>query len=488
MLRIPFSGRCCRYALIPFLCVLFLARGDGFAADAPIVIHYGLRINIVPAEERMTGTAQITISNTTGAGLREIHFLLYRLLVVEGAEDEHGAPLAYRQAVVSMSDEKNWQVNDVSVRLRHPLKAGSTAKITLKYSGAIFGYREVMGYVRDHVGEDYTLLRPDALAYPILAETSFRSFAAASDTHFTYDVEITVPSGTVVTCGGVPRGTQADKTTETFRFASGVPTWRIDIAAAKFKVLKNSAGSLVVYALPEDEPGAPNLLKEMERAMAFYSSRFGPSEKARAYTVIEIPDGYGSQAGDGYILLAANAFKDPKAAHEVYHEIGHAWNAKVKPELQRARWFDEAFASYFEALAVREFEGQKAFEDEMSAYREHFRRDAKRDSRNVTTPIADYGKEELGENSYTKGAWSLFVLQGVVGEEKFNQIIRTFLDEFSAREADFKDFQEVAVRVSKRDLSRFFGEWIFGAQSSELLLGNSSIQEIVQRYRGAPPS
>jgi len=75
---------------------------------------------------------------------------------------------------------------------------------------------------------------------------------------------------------------------------------------------------------------------------------------------------------------------------------------KAKPEVRRTRWFDEAFASYFEAIALREFAGQKAFDDRMAGYRERFRSEAKKNSRNATTPIAEYGKEELGDNSYTK--------------------------------------------------------------------------------------
>jgi len=42
--------------------------------------HYHLQINIVPAEERMAGTAEITLSNVSAAALREIPFVLYRLL------------------------------------------------------------------------------------------------------------------------------------------------------------------------------------------------------------------------------------------------------------------------------------------------------------------------------------------------------------------------------------------------------------------------
>lgn len=401
MHRTPIFGWRAGKILVCLLCGLCAVRGNSLATDTPKVARYVLEISIIPAEERMTGTAQITVSNTTGNPLNKIDFLLYRLLVVESAEDEHGAPLAYHQGVVSMSDEKNWQVNSVSVRLPNALGPGSNTEITLKYSGAIFGYQEVMAYVRDHIGEDYALLRPDALAYPILAQASFQSLVAASDTHFTYDVEVTVPSGMIVACGGRLRGTSAEQNTETFRFGSDVPTWRIDVAAAKFKVLKSSTGNLIVYALPEDESSAASLPNKMERVIGFYSGRFGPSERAKSYTVVEIPEGYGSQASDGYILLVADALKDPEGMYQLYHEIGHAWNAQAKLEVQRARWLDEAFASYFEALAVREFAGQKPFDDLMLQYRQQFRNAVKRDSRNATTPIAEYGKEERGENSYT---------------------------------------------------------------------------------------
>jgi aminopeptidase N len=61
------------------------------------------------------------------------------------------------------------------------------------------------------------------------------------------------------------------------------------------------------------------------------------------------------------------------------------------------------------------------------------------------------------------------------------------LAEYFDRPADFKDFQAVAARASKRDLSSFFNEWIFSAKSSEFLQGNSSIGEIVQRYSEPPP-
>lgn len=462
-----------------------VASGVATSEDLAKVTRYELRVHINPAEEHLTASVKITLSNPTDEPQREIPFLLYRLLVVDAAQDEKGVALAFRQAVASMSDEKNWQVNLVTLTLREPLPPGGTTRIALKYSGAIFGYREVMGYVLDHIGEDYTLLRPDALAYPMLAGPSSQSLFAAYDTLFTYELEITVPTGMIVACGGLPIEVSAGEGMETFRFANRVPTWRMDIAAAKFKVLRNDAASLVVYTLPEDEAGAGNLLKEMQRVTEFYTRRFGSVRRATGYTVIEVPEGWGSQASDFYILQEAGAFKDTKRTHELYHEIGHSWNMKAKPEVRRTRWFDEAFACYFEAIALREFAGQKAFDDRMAGYRERFRSEAKKNSRNATTPIAEYGKEELGDNSYTKGPWSLYVLNQIVGDEPFNRIIRTAMAEFCERAAGFSDFQGVAESVSKRDLSRFFKEWIFGAESSALLVSDASIQVIVERYREA---
>jgi aminopeptidase N len=198
--------------------------------------------------------------------------------------------------------------------------------------------------------------------------------------------------------------------------------------------------------------------------------------------VIEIPDGWGSQASDYYFLQTAAAFKDPKRTLEVYHEIAHSWNAKAKPELQRTRWFDEAFAMYFQALALREFEGEQSYRAEMDRDRDSFIKRVERDKKNFDTPIAEFAKYDLGGNSYNKGAWSLYVLHQLVGEDQFRRIIRTFVSEFKDRPADFKDFQQVAEGVSRRDLDKYFNEWIYGAASSQLMLDKIPVTEIVKRY------
>jgi hypothetical protein len=137
---------------------------------------------------------------------------------------------------------------------------------------------------------------------------------------------------------------------------------------------------------------------------------------------------------------------------------------------------------YFQALALREFDGEQSYRAEMDRDRDSFIKRVERDKKTFDTPIAEYAKYDLGGNSYNKGAWSLYVLHQLVGEDQFRRIIRTFVSEFKDRPADFKDFQQVAERISQRDLGKYFNEWIYGAASSQLLVDKISVTEIVKRY------
>jgi hypothetical protein len=37
--------------------------------------------------------------------------------------------------------------------------------------------------------------------------------------------------------------------------------------------------------------------------------------------------------------------------------------------------------------------------------------------------------------------------------------------------------------ISNTDLEKYFDEWVFGAESSPLLLGELTLQEITQKYK-----
>lgn len=462
--------------------ILFVSVGSSAQEANLAVTNYDLHFQIFTPDERLQGEAKITLENRSATGVNEVPVLLYRLLDINSVTGPDGKPLPFQHSVVKLSDATNMQVNAATVRLPVPLPPHGQYTLALKFSGQVYGYPEVMAYVHDSVNEDFTLLRPDALVYPIVAMPTFAATIEAYRVPFTYTLAVEVPSGYEVASGGTLIEKREGKGVTFFSFRGRGPTNRVDIAAARFKSLQNEQAHLSVYVLPADEAGGERMLKAMEQVIGFYTSEFGPAPGGSGYTAIEIPEGFGSQAGSFYFLQSAAAFRDASRLHEMYHEVSHSWNAVAKPGVDRARWFDEAFASYFEALAIGHFDGEKSFFDRMEAYREHFRKNAQKDARAADTPISDYGKYELGDNSYTKGAWSLYVLHAAVGDAAFRQIVRSLLAEHSNAPLDFHDFAELAERASQRDLQRFFNEWVFGAESSKLLLGNSSIAEIAARY------
>lgn len=62
-------------------------------------------------------------------------------------------------------------------------------------------------------------------------------------------------------------------------------------------------------------------------------------------------------------------------------------------------------------LAIRAFNGDRLFKEHMEESRAIFAKRATADRLVFDTPIADYAKKELGRYSYTKGAWSLYVVR-----------------------------------------------------------------------------
>lgn len=466
--------------LVPPLAAPPASYGDSAQPLLPAATHYSLTYRVFPDEQRLEGRAEVTLQNGTAEPLRQVPFLLYRLLDVQAVNGEDGAPLEFVADIVRHADDPNLQVNLVTVGLGAALAPGALTRVTLEFEGSIHGYREVWGYVRDTISRKYTLLREDTFAYPMVG---FATGAERTlENRFTYDLQVSVPRGYVVAAGGRRTGERIEGERLVVAYVSKVPVWRLDVAVARFSVRANEAGTLAVYVLPGHEEGADRVLAAMQQSVQLYSRLFGPRGDLLGLTAIEIPAHWGSQAADFYFLQTAAAFEDPDRIGEVYHEVAHNWNPRPRPDVQRCRYFDEAFASYLEALALGALRGEQAYLADLESNRESFVRATQRDATAAETPIADYGREDLGYLSYTKGAWSLYVLHHLVGDEPFREIVRRLIERSAAQPIGFDDFEQVAEAAAGRALDGYFDDWFRGAESSRLLVDAVPIEEILARY------
>jgi tetratricopeptide (TPR) repeat protein len=59
-----------------------------------------------------------------------------------------------------------------------------------------------------------------------------------------------------------------------------------------------------------------------------------------------------------------------------------------------------------------------------------------------------------------KGAWVVNMLRHVLGEPKFNELLRQYVKEYAGRGGSTAGFQKLAARIYGKELGWFFSEWI----------------------------
>ena len=231
------------------------------------------------------------------------------------------------------------------------------------------------------------------------------------------------------------------------------------------------------YALPRTRRETTEQMQEVERMLAFYAEKFGPSPYPTLGLVVaegETPGGH-SPPGMLYlqqrppILRARPLPEDPSnfsdlPGYFLAHEAAHQWWGQgTAPANYRERWLSEAWAQYSAALWLRERLGERAFltmMDRMSGWAMRY---------DAAGPI--HLGQRLGHLKgepryfrsvvYDKGAWVLHMLRNLMGDQAFFAGARAFLQEHRYRKADTEDLRESFEGASGLDLGPYFRRWIY---------------------------
>jgi aminopeptidase N len=464
------------------LCVsALLAAWASAARPVPLQpTRYELDLRVDFKQEAVAGTARITLENSGTSALTEASFLLYRLMTVTAARAAAGAPLAFSQNVVAFEDDPKRQANQVRVLLAPPLEAGRSTVVEIAYGGYLAGYVETGAlYIQDRVDEAFTILREDADAYPTLRPPSFEKIRAAGLPEFDYVARITVPASHVVANGGelVERTVRDGLATYVYRNLR--PAWRMDFAIARFQTLQ--APGLRVFALPQDAAGAERVLQAAGASMALYRDWFGPLRDAPVFTIIEIPDGWGSQADVTSILQAAAAFRDPGKMHELYHEVSHLWNV---PSLDPSscRW-NEGLAAFLEARAAEKLDGGPVLATQAEKVAQRLRERLASEPALRSVPMIDYGKNGLTGDSYRTGMLMFYALFRLAGPRAFDAIVGNYYRKHEAAGGTTADFVREAEVVAGPGVTGLFDEWLFTTRWEKWLASGAGVDRIADRYR-----
>ena len=493
------SGKYTAGPLLAILCVITIltvglvcCKSDNYlslsSSDQDLVntIAYDLNILVDYENEKIEATCGLTVENRFQHPVSRLPLVLYRLMRVTSVKDEQGRQLDFSQQVVSYEDWDKFQANFVAVNLKSPIQPGARATLKIAYGGYLGGYTETgLSYVRDSINRDFTIIRPDCLAYPQIGVPSWSANRVAGLQAFDYTVRVTVPDSLTVANGGRLIERVAGEQQVTYVYKNILPAWRIDVAIASYNLLEEPSLGLRVFYFKGDEAGARRVLEAMHNCLQLYAKWFGPLASRTDFTVIALPEGYGSQSDVTSILQTRNAFLNPEKLVQLYHELSHLWNVKSLDPLP-SRFESEGLAMFLQYLTREELEGRTG-DLEAAAGRtfEALKKRCRENPRLLEVPMIDYGREQLTDYSYTYGMLFFYVLSKVAGQEAVLQAVRSIYQSFYQTGATAKQFLEHLQTRLGLNLETFYQSWVFSNEVIRDICNLPCFDDLVRKYAPA---
>ena len=214
----------------------------------------------------------------------------------------------------------------------------------------------------------------------------------------------------------------------------------------------------------------PNVVAQygetLGKALNFYNKQYGVPEGGKRLIVVQIDDDsldlYSTQ---GMIFMASNLFRQPREVTEnrLQREAAYQWwGLTVGLKSFDDAWLSQGLAEY-SAFSLREsmltgakldllrreqLEKSLTFEQTSSLARTP----ANLDDQSVAYQYIMFGK----------GAFVYKLLRDTLGEQKFNQLLRTFLQKYRGKNASIYDFEKLASEIAGQNMRYFFARWVEG--------------------------
>jgi aminopeptidase N len=243
------------------------------------------------------------------------------------------------------------------------------------------------------------------------------------------------------------------------------PTKVMVIGVAKFatKTFENSPKEIPVSAwvYPQDSTKGFYDYALAPEILNFFSDYIAPYPYKKLANV-QSKTIFGGMENASAIFYAENTVTGDRSSEDLLaHEIAHQWFGDMASEKSFAHvWLSEGFATYLTNLYLEKKYGREAFVDRLEKDREEVIAFTKKSSR----PVIDSTKNLmslLNANSYQKGGWILHMLRNEVGDLIFQKILQTYYQQFKGGNADTKDFEAIAEKVSGKELTWFFNQWLY---------------------------
>ncbi|MGI0051676.1 MAG: M1 family aminopeptidase, partial [Nitrososphaeraceae archaeon] len=316
---------------------------------------------------------------------------------------------------------------------------------------------------------------------------------------FTREIEVIAPNNeySVISNGSYERRGNVWKWIE----STPIPAYLTSVVIGKFSKQKETHGKVPLeYYWPTNIPKTydPMLtFGETKQIMKFFENYLDTKYPYEKYWQIAVDKfEFGGMENTTCTTITSDILHDKKASSDysrdiiiVAHELAHQWFGDLITCKNWSHiWLNEGFATYLELLYWRHRHkyinkyNKKNTNDEflykiIQTIEDYTDEANKLYKRPIVTNLYKHADELFDSHSYEKGGLVLYMLSNLIGEEKFKEVMKKYLDVYRESVATTGDFQKVCEDVYREDLQQFFKQWLYTAGHPELEIQISLIEE-----------
>lgn len=442
------------------------------------VTNYTLDVALAPDENKLTATADVTF--VPGEDTRTVAFELNGSLKIESITRVNAAsistttpalpktktapvkpaPVAVAGQVTFVQDQVG--VSDlgpsVKIDLGEIVVKGTPVTLRFKYGGVLStpSGGPLLTKRLAYVGAKDGYLMYAARWFP------FHDYAADQATS---DISISLPSGfQLIGSSDQPASSVGGK----YRFVQSKPALPGNFAYGRYtnKTLRFGEYELQFYTKVGNDSLVAAYGETLGRALEFYTKQYGEPAGGKRLLVAQIDDeSLDFYSAQGMILMANRFFEQSReiTQERLQREAAYQWwGLTVGLKSFDDAWLSQGLAE-FSAFALRETSLS-------GAQLENLRRELLEKSltfeqtASLTRTPATLDDQSTAYQyiMYGKGASVFRLLRDTLGEAKFNQLLRQFVQQYRGKNASIDDFEKLASQINGQPMRYFFARWVEG--------------------------
>ncbi len=357
--------------------------------------------------------------------------------------------------------------NEININLNGSFNPGELIDLTIYYHGIPVLAGGYKGLRYENHGNNEPIIA--TLSTPYLAHYWYPCKDGPEDKPDSVYVDITIPDlsyngiNIIAVSNGILENVIDNGETKTFQWRHRYPvvTYYVMAAISNFVHFQdefNGTGGenypLDYYIFNEDLNSAQQGVEDMPAVLQFFSDIYG------TYPFCNEKYGMTQLGFYGAIENQTNTIinnMSPSWFLTSAHELAHQWfGDMITCRNWHHAWLNEGFAVYSEALWIEHINGYQAYlnyihtDEYFNGGTLYLQND--QDTFNIFQPII-----------YKKGAYTLHMLRGVVGDDVFFEALKNYATNPGLMYGDAvtEDMQQVFEETSGTDLDFFFEEWVY---------------------------